>query len=514
MPIKPPHRRAILAGLSAPALSGLIPAANGAQAAGFSTYLFQLGVASGSPTSNAVVLWTRLAPKPFEPLGGMTPEPVAVRWVISDRQDLSNVVGGGVVMTRADRSHSVHVEPKNLAPGKRYWYRFFVGGVASPLGATKTLPAAGAKLAQVRFVTANCQNYGQGYFSAYDGIVEDDPDFVLHLGDYIYDTSFGATVRLLENDKPIATVDDYRLRHALYKMDPSLARAHAALPFFVTIDNHDAVNDGIDATKALRAAAYRAWAEHMPVRDFLEADASHAHIAQTIVVGDLIRFEIPDTRQFRDAQDVCAVGSSQDIGFGLYRIPCDDMRGPQRTMLGLAQEKAVQDGLLRKTRTWNVLASTVPFAPYLIAAGRAERVYASAWGAYPAAYSRMTRALRQGKVENLVVLSGDIHSSWVWDVREKTDDASTTIGTEIVSTSICSECPPPFADPLTASVTHNPHVRYHETTRHGYVLHTVQPGGWTAQIRLVADTLTAKSTMSNGPKVFIKAGRAGMADIS
>ncbi|RZJ78732.1 MAG: hypothetical protein EON88_33835 [Brevundimonas sp.] len=321
-------------------------------------------------------------------------------------------------------------------------------------------------------------------------------------------------MRKLDADAPPITVDDWRRRHALYKLDPSLARAHAALPFFVTIDNHDAVVDGLETTKALRTAAYRAWAEHMPVRDFLLPDPSHARIAQSILVGDLMRIETPDTRQFRDVQDVCGQTANPDIGFGLYRTPCADMAGGQRTMLGLTQEAAVRDALLRKPRTWNVLASTVPFAPYRIVAGGAERVYASAWGAYPAAYARMAGALRQGKVRNLVVLSGDIHSSWVWDVRERTDDADTTFGTEIVSTSICSECPPPFADPLTSSVGHNPQVRYVEATRHGYVLHTVRPSGWTARVRLVANTLTARSTMSDGPKIAIKAGRPGMADIS
>lgn len=479
------------------------------------SYPFALGVASGSPTPSAVVLWTRLAPRPFEPMGGMTPQAVPVRWVISDRKDLSTVIGGGTVITGPEKAHSVHVDARGLQPGKRYWYRFFVGDVASPVGATKTLPSLTERLSELRFATANCQNYGQGFFSAYDGMVEDDPDFVLHLGDYIYETSFGATVRKLESETPIATLEDYRRRHALYKLDPSLARAHANLPFFVTVDNHDAVVDGLESTRDLRAAAYRAWAEHMPVRDFLpNADAARARIAQSAVMGDLVRLEIPDARQFRDAQDVCQATSVPEIGFGHYRAPCAEMQRDDRTMLGRAQEQAVQDALLHQPRTWNVLASTVPFAPYQIASGGLSRVYTSAWGAFPSAYARMAGALRQGKVRNLVVLSGDIHSSWAWDVRERADDAASAYGTEIVSTSICSECPPPFADPLNASVGHNPHVRYHDTTRRGYVLHTVTPVIWTAQIRLVADTLVAKSPTSNGPKLVIKAGTPGVADIA
>lgn len=504
-----PHRRTVLAGLGA-----LVPATALGQAPAFKSYPFQLGIASGSATANAVVLWTRLAPQPFQPMGGMSPEPVAVRWIISDRKDLSTIVGGGTVTASAARAHSVHVDARGLAPGKRYWYRFFVGDIASPIGATKTLPAAGAKLSELRFVTANCQNYGQGFFSAYDGIVEDDPDFVLHLGDYIYETSFGSTVRMLDTEKPISTLDDYRRRHALYKLDASLARAHAGLPFYTTIDNHDAVLDGSPETLHLRAAAYRAWAEHMPVRDFLTPEAGRAHVAQSIVVGDLARIELPDTRQFRDNQNVCPASASDDVGFGLYRIPCADMAPSARTMLGAAQEASLKTALLERPRTWNVLASSVPFAPYLIAAGGAGRVYTSTWGAYPAAYARVAGGLRQGKVQNLVVLSGDIHSSWVWDVRERSDDASTTFGTEIVTTSICSNCPPPFADPLTASVSHNPHLRYHDVTRRGYVLHTVTPKGWTAQTRFVANVLDAKSPVSNGPTIRIAEGRAGLADIA
>lgn len=511
-----PDRRDILRALGATAALTALPphGANAATtASAFSQYPFQLGVASGSPTSSAIVLWTRLAPSPLAPGGGMPAKAIAVRWVLSARPDLSLPVASGTALARPDRAHSVHVDVRRLAPNTRYWYRFFVDGIASPIGATRTLPSADATVAEARFATLCCQNYAHGYFTAYDAIVEDEPDFLIHLGDYIYETDFGVRIREHETRGPVDSLDAFRRRHALYKMDPSLARAHAAIPFFVIPDNHDATIDGAPEMRQLRAAAYRAWQEHMPVRDFLRDDGG-ANIAQSIDIGDLLHIELLDTRQFRDRQDVCADGARAEMGFGNFRLPCPPMLDPQRSMLGLAQEARLRSAFLRTPRIWNGLASTVPFAPYVIADGPQRRAYVATWDGYPAARQRLMADLDRAGIGNLVVLSGDVHSSWVMDLQRRAGDPDSTYGTEIVATSVSADCPPPLAAPMVASLSHNPHVRFHDVEKRGYVLHKVDRAGWRSDLRAVEDVKRAGSSVSSLKRIAIRAGRPGVADIA
>lgn len=502
-------RRGVLTGMGA-ALALPHGAAHAHDAPRFIADPFALGVASGSPTASAVVLWTRLAPEPLADAGGMDGRAVAVRWLVSTRPDMAFPVASGVAWAVAQRAHSVHVDVRGLAPDTRYWYRFFVGDIASPIGVTRTLPRSPERGRRMRFATVSCQNYAHGYFSAYDTLVEREPDFVVHLGDYIYESDFGVGVRTHGRDRPLTTIDDYRRQHALYKLDPSLARAHAALPFFVTLDNHDATEDGDPRHKARRWAAYRAWAEHMPVRDFLGSRS--ARITQTIDLGALMRIELMDVRQFRSAQDVCAESAEPHLGFGLYRTQCGTMRDPARTMLGQDQERALIGRLSGAPPIWSVLGSTVPFAPIALADPTGFRVYAASWSGYPAAQARLAAALRASSA-SVVVLSGDIHSSWAIDLRNRPDDAATTFGTEIVTTSLTSRCPPQLADPLRASVSHNPHVRFHDLARRGFVLHTVDQTQWRADLWFIDAATASNSAARAATTIVISATKAGIADI-
>lgn len=479
----------------------------------FTDYPFRLGVASGSATHEAIVLWTRLAPSPLAPLGGMPPRPFAVHWVMSLAPDLSRPVASGTVLTHPRSAHAVHVDVRHLAPATRYWYRFVVAGIASPIGATRTLPADDATVREARFATLCCQNYAHGYFTAYDALVEDEPDFVVHLGDYIYETGFGRHVREHETAAPLATLEAWRHRHALYKMDPSLARAHAALPFFVIPDNHDAVDDASPSAHAARIHAYQAWMEHMPVRDFL-IGPGRARIGRSVRIGKLMQMELLDTRQYRDRQDVCAESAGAAWGFGNYRIPCRSMLEPRRTMLGARQEAGLRNAFPPGGQTWNVLVSTVPFAPFLIADPGHDRSYTASWNGYPAARQRMIRTLRNSGSGSTIVLSGDIHSSWIMDLRETFDNPNSAFGTEITATSITADCPLPLAGPLKSSVSHNPHVRYHDVERHGYVLHSVSHGQWCAELKFVDDVRIAGSTTKTAKTVRIPAGGAIAHDIA
>jgi alkaline phosphatase D len=145
-------------------------------------YLFALGVASGEPLHNSVVLWTRLAPDPLNG-GGMGPAPETVRWEIAEDEAMRRVVHRGTVIARAGSAHSVHVEAQGHAHGRDYSYPINPRGEASPVGRTRTAPAPAARVAQLRFAVASCQDFQNGYYSAYRHLAREDVDFVLHLGD-------------------------------------------------------------------------------------------------------------------------------------------------------------------------------------------------------------------------------------------------------------------------------------------------------------------------------------------
>ena len=235
-----------------------------ASATEISSYPFKLGIASGDVTESTSVLWTRLAPDPLSADGGMLPTSVPVQWELALDPAMSQVVRRGEAVATPEFAHSVHVELEGLDPGREYWYRFTASTHKSPVGRTKTLPHRESRPESLRFITASCQNYTHGYFVAYEHMIRDKPDFIIHLGDYFYDTSFGETFRKHETEKAPVSLADFRRRHALYKTDKHLQQAHAEIPFFTTIDNHDAVEDADPDKFAQRAAAYQAWYEHMP----------------------------------------------------------------------------------------------------------------------------------------------------------------------------------------------------------------------------------------------------------
>lgn len=468
---------------------------------------FQLGIASGAPTSDSIILWTRLINK-----NGLPPQDIPVSWQLSRKPDMSDVIVSGEAPAKAGFAHSVHVDVKGLAPGKPYWYQFYVAGIASPIGRTKTLPA-GKDIQHCRFASVSCQNYTHGYYTAYQGIIDDDPDFVLHLGDYIYEKSFGGAVRRFPSTSPPQTLNDYRNWHAFHKLDPQLQAAHAALPFIMTLDNHDATEDRRHDLHALRAAAYQAWYEHMPVRNFWRRDSAAINLASRVVVGDLLRLHILDTRQFRDNQNICSGSASLEQGFGNYRMPCPERLNDARQILGAAQMETLTSSLTKAKTLWTSLASTVPFAPYQFYSGEEERFYIGAWDGYPAARQRLTQALTTAKPENFVVVSGDVHSSWAVDLRQKASDADTAYGTELIGTSISSNWPEPLARPMRDSLSFNPHVRFQDLSNRGYLMHDITRKKWTTTFKTVADVSQPKSQISTAKNGTILSGKPGIADL-
>jgi alkaline phosphatase D len=237
---------------------------------------FALGVASGDPLPDGVVLWTRLAPDPLVPGGGMKPEPYGVRFELALDEGFRRIVRRGAVEAIPDEAHSVRAEVDGLRPAHEYFYRFKFGREVSPVGRTRTAPEHGATVNSLRFAFVSCQNFPAGYFTAYADVASDDAiDAVVHLGDYIYEGP-ASDVRPHAPLREIFSLDDYRIRHGQYKTDLDLQAAHAAHPWLVTWDDHEVDNnyagDESDPDSppeefiARRAAAYRAYWEHMPLR--------------------------------------------------------------------------------------------------------------------------------------------------------------------------------------------------------------------------------------------------------
>jgi alkaline phosphatase D len=277
----------------------------------FKTDPFQLGVASGDPWPDSVVLWTRLAPDPLNG-GGMPNEDVLVRWRIAGDEHMSKIVREGTVAANPEWAHSVHVEVQGLQPDRWYWYQFDVGTglgrISSPIGRTKTAPAASSLPDRFPFAFVSCQKYEAGFYSAVDHLCEEDISLVIHLGDYIYEKGPVRGVR----DMPVTTsvsLESYRNRYAYYKMDPSLKRLHAQFPFAAVSDDHEVANNyagfipekesQLPGFKERRAAAYRAYYEHMPFRMAVQPHDAYMTMYRTLRIGGLADIHLLDTRQFR-----------------------------------------------------------------------------------------------------------------------------------------------------------------------------------------------------------------------
>jgi alkaline phosphatase D len=251
----------------------------------FTLYPFSLGVASGSPLPSSVVLWTRLAPEPLNG-GGVGSEAIVVRWELADDETFGRVVQSGSVDAVAEQGHSVHVEVDGLEPARWYFYRFLTGDEVSPVGRTRTAPAVDDDLARLRCAFGSCQHYEQGYYAAHRHLLAEDLDLMVFVGDYIYEADTGTAVdrvRRHAGTEP-RTLVEYRNRHAQYKTDPDLQRLHAAVPWLVTWDDHEVDNDyagrrseTLDPDFARRrTAAYRAYCEHMPLRELARPTDSGA----------------------------------------------------------------------------------------------------------------------------------------------------------------------------------------------------------------------------------------------
>ena len=476
--------------------------------AGFARNPFTLGVASGDVTQDSVVLWTRLAPEPLAADGGLGRDAIPVRWELFLDEDRRQLIRSGEEPAVPRLAHSVHVDLRDLDPGQVYWYRFSAGSYVSEMGRTKTLPAPGGTPAAVRFVTVSCQNYTHGHFIAYDHVVADDPDFVLHLGDYIYETSYGETFRRHETEDMPPTLDGFRRRHALYKTDDNLKRAHARIPFFSTLDNHDAVIDTDPATMAARAAAYQAWYEHMPTRGYGNPGDNRFLIRRIIRVGDLAQVNFPDTRQFRARQLPCP-GDRSPHGFGNYVVRCPEMFAEQRSMLGEEQENWLTHNILANSAPWNVIASSSVFSPFNLDIDGNTYNFTGSWDGYPANRDRVVDAIKRSKTGQAVILSGDMHSFWAIDGAQSSGAGDRFPGVEFVVSSISANWPDQMDNPIADNLVRNPQIRFYEPDRRGYLLHEISAKEWQTTARAVDNVRDAQSDVFDLARFVVEHGKPG-----
>lgn len=470
---------------------------------------FALGVASGDPTPNGVVLWTRLAPRPLEG-GGMPPANVDVMWEVATDDAMRRVVRRGTAVASPDWAHAVHVELDGLQPGRWYWYRFRAGDATSVVARTRTMPGPRARLREWRFAVASCQHWEQGYYTAYRHLAHEDLDLVVHLGDYIYESTAPGRTRS-HGTPPPTTLDEYRARYALYKTDADLQAAHAVVPWVVTWDDHEVENNYAGDVSSperpreefllQRAAAYRAYYEHQPLRRAAIPKGPDMLLYRTVAVAGLARFHVLDTRQYRHDQ-VCGDGR---------RAPCAEWYDPRRSMLGAMQERWLERGLTASRTRWNVLAQQVNFAPINNDPGEAEHYSMDAWSGYPQARDRLARFLEARRVPNVVVLTGDIHAHFAADVRGDYRRADApAIAAEFVTTSISSGGDGSDGWANAASMLQrNPWIRYHRNRR-GYVRCLVTESQWRSDFRALPYVERPGAPVSTDASWVTEAGRPGL----
>lgn len=513
-------RRRILTLAAATAAGLWVPGAAWSQPR-FTSNPFALGVASGSPTHESVVLWTRLVPDgTFASRLGR--EPVTVRWELADDDKFAKIVKKGETAATWELAHSIHVEVGGLEPDRWYFYRFMVGDALSSVGRTRTYPAAGAEVARLRIAYASCQRWEHGYFSAHRHMRDENPDTVVFLGDYIYEYANSRNALRALSGGSVLTLDDYRQRYALYKSDPDLQAIHAACPWLVTWDDHEVQNDyagpregdGVAAPGGFagrRAAAYQAYYEHMPLRASVLTKAlaglgngAETRIYSQVRVGSLATFYLLDDRQYRDPQ-VCTQGGR--IGSSAVNpATCDEWNDPRRTMLGAAQEQWLDAAFADAGKGWNVIGLQTLFGPRNFRTGGGESFWNDGWDGYPAARARLIASMRKHKLADPVLLGGDVHQNWVGYVKaDYADPASPAVGVEFCGTSITARSD--GNDRVAAWLANNPHFVFANVERRGYGVIELTPRQLTTSLRVVSDVTQRDASIETLATFSVQAGR-------
>jgi alkaline phosphatase D len=570
---------------------------------------FNHGVASGDPTLNKVIIWTRVSPE--------TPGSVPVRWIVARNRELTDVVKTGVIETTEARDYTVKADVTGLRPGAPYFYGFRAGSAESAIGKTRTLPRG--ELDRLKLAVVSCASYPHGFFNAYGVLAErDDIDVVVHLGDYIYEyglAGYGGDVAIQLGRVPSPEVEctgiaDYRARHAQYKTEAELQAAHAIAPWIVVWDDHETANntfatgaenhnEGEGQWANRKQAALQAYYEWMPIRD-PQAGAAFEAINRSFQFGNLaslvmletrllartqqldynsqlpiemqrwnftnptapvalregeadvpamqmlpriyedVRGEVRPVLDWRRAQGL--VSDPKNLPAGFYIAPDVPalntlLSAPDRQLMGAAQEQWLADELRRSVQggvTWQVLGNQILMAPVNAPdlsgappqlADALERLLpgikqqlkltrfafplnTDSWDGYPGARTRALSAIRAAGA-NVLVVTGDTHTAWANEIN----DADGRVAVEFGATSITSpgdgEYFAPFGVDFAAGVrARNPHVKYTDSLKRGFLLLTLTPEQATAEFFVVSN-ITSKEYELTRAAAFTVAPEAG-----
>ena len=467
------------------------------------------GVASGDPDQQSIVIWTRITPSD-------TLEQPTAKWEVADDENFTKVVKEGTIRTNAARDFTCKVLVDGLAPGRHYFYRFIHDDVASPVGRTKT---AATEAEQLRFAVASCSNYEWGYFNAYRAIANElDLDAVLHLGDYIYEYGIGyygdTTIgRLNIPPHEILSLNDYRSRYSLYRLDPDLQAAHQFHPFISVWDDHEITNN-----------AYKTGAQNHQED---EGDyMTRKEIAKQVYYEWMpIREDVPHYRNFSfgNLADLIML-DERYIG---RSAPADSLSDPKytdadRTMLGREQYDWFTGALRSSPATWKLIGNQVIFSRVNHASGWRNL---DAWDGYPVEQKKIGDFIQQNGVENVLFLTGDTHASWAFEVshnplqnyNSETGGIAIEFGTTSINSGNRDESNPVDSVMVMESrlldPRYNPHLKYNNLRDHGYLAVTLTSQSAQAQF-IYVNTLRSRSDQNFVGKVFrVNAGQAKLEEV-
>ncbi len=491
-------KQSIPAAVAAASAPLLLSAAGQALATPVNAAMFQHGVASGDPLADRVILWTRVTPQVAKPS-------VTVHYLVATDPALASVVARGVTKTNPGRDMTVKVDAAGLQPATTYYYQFMAEGRTSPIGRTRTLPVGAT--ASLRMAVVSCSNHAAGYFNAYRRVAERaDLDLVVHLGDYLYEygpAQYGS-LRTPEPAHEMVTLSDYRLRHAQYKRDTDLQEVHRQHPMIAIWDDHEISNDswkngaqnhteGSEGTWPQRVdLGLQAYYEWMPIR--VVDPAQKRRNQRAFQIGDLVDLVMLEERLSARSQQLPATIPTQ---FGNGFVQFGAFADPSRTLLGAEQEAWLAARLRNSTARWKFIGQGVMFAQIKLqgaplSAGGGVFVNSDQWDGYQPARDRIYSVLKGGNgqqpVDNCVILTGDIHSSWAADLTQDPNNPNTATGgydaisgegshaVEFVGTSVSS---PGLPDPNGSTAAFlravNPHFKFIDFNQRGYLLLDATP---------------------------------------
>lgn len=492
----------------------------------FETNPFTLGVASGDPLPDAVVIWTRLAPNPLAADGAMPDGQFDVEWTLAVDEQMDDVRASGTATAHPAHAHAVHVDVTGLDPNTEYYYQFSVRGETSPTGRTKTAPSPDSDVEEFRFGFASCQRWADGYYTAYRYMAEDELDLIIHLGDYIYEYGLKGTETPRDRELPqeysreTTNLDRYRLRYGLYKSDPDLRAAHASAPWLVTRDDHEVDNNWAahvpqdpDEQRTAsfierRAAAFKAYYEHMPFRLEQRPDEAHQKLYRYFSFGDLVDFNVLDTRMYRSDQ------ACDDV---FDKVNCEERFEEDRTILGAKQRDWLLENLANSSATWNVVANQLPFAKMDFKRGPREGYRTEQWDGYVPDQRAVKRAF-EADANNPIVVTGDFHSNWANDITSAEEGNSEPVGAEFVGTSISSGGDGSELDDFNGNeegvlgrhvIEENENVKYN-CNRRGYTRCTLTPETFTTEFQIVDMVTSPGGTPRTDATFTVKAGEPGL----